>query len=82
MALDVSEHARELVRTTSGLTKWQDAVHLASALRWDAEIFHTYDKEDLLHLSERFSCKNGCLLRICYPNETADGPLFAKINQG
>ena len=81
MALDVSEHARELVRATPGLTKWQDAVHLASALRWDAVMFHTYDKEDLLHLSERFSCRNGRPLPICYPSETADGPLFAKISQ-
>lgn len=82
LSLDISEHARELVRATPGLSKWQDAVHLASALRWDAAVFHTYDKEDLLHLSEQFACRNGILLPITYPNETADGPLFAKAKQG
>lgn len=79
LALDIAEHARELVRTTDGLGKWQDAVHLASALRWDVTLFHTYDQTDLLHLSERLRCRNGDRLTICLPDETADGPLFANI---
>lgn len=82
MSLDISEHARELVRTTPNLAKWQDAVHLASALRWDSAIFHTYDKKDLLHLSNCFACRNGVLLPITYPGETAYGPLFTQAKQG
>jgi predicted nucleic acid-binding protein len=79
LAVDIADHARTLFRATRGLGKWQDAVHLASALRWNADVLHTYDNDDLLHLTEQFTCRNGTRLRICYPNETTDGPLFSKI---
>ena len=62
---DIAEHARELLRTTVGLQKFQDAIHLASALRWYVTALHTYDNSDLLHLSDRFICKNGKALPIC-----------------
>ena len=78
LALDIAERGREIVRTTAGLKKWQDAVHLASALRWNATVLHTYDNDDLTHLTKKFTCRNGEPLPICYPDETADGPLFAK----
>ncbi len=78
LAQDIAEHARELVRNTTGLQKFQDAIHLASALRWDSQVMHTYDNNDLLHLSDKFNCRNGKALRICYPDETTDGPLFSK----
>jgi len=78
MTLDIAEHARSLFRTTPKLGKWQDAVHLATALRWNVPLMHTYDAEDLLHLSLSLSCRNGEKLLICYPDETTDGPLFAK----
>lgn len=67
VALDIAEHARELARTTPGLSKRQDAVHLASALRRDAAVFHTYDKADLLHLSEQFPSRNGRPLQSVIP---------------
>lgn len=78
MAVDIAEHARELVRTVPGLGKWQDAVHLASALRWNILIFHTYDADDLIHLNLKFRCRNNEPLLITYPDETTEGPLFAK----
>lgn len=76
LSFEIAEQARELVRITQGLSKWPDAVHVASALRWNIETMHTYDAEDLLHLSDKLNCKNGQPLKICYPNETTDGPLF------
>jgi predicted nucleic acid-binding protein len=76
LAVDIADHARELFRTTKGLGKWQDAIHLASALRWNSDVLHTYDQGDLLHLSMTFTCRNGEKLPICFPSETTDGPLF------
>ena len=78
LGVDISEHARELWRTILGLGKWQDAIHLASAIRWDISTFHTYDKDDLIHLSLQHRCRNGTPLLITYPDETTEGPLFAK----
>ena len=77
---EIAMRARELFRVTPKLGKFQDAVHLASALKWNVPVLHTYDNDndDLLHLSDQFQCKNGDRLRICYPDETTDGPLFAK----
>lgn len=81
LALDIAENARDLFRRTEGLGKYQDAVHLASALRWDASVLHTYDNKDLTHLSIKFHCRNGEQLPISYPDETTDGPLFARAAQ-
>ena len=58
LSLEIAERARALFRHTKGLGKWQDAVHLATALRWDATALHTYDNEDLTHLTGRFNCRN------------------------
>lgn len=82
MTLDIAESARKIWRVTPGLKKYQDAVHLASAIRWDTLVLHTYDRDDLLHLDGAFKCKNGEALQICYPDETTDGPLFAKAHHG
>lgn len=81
MAVDIAENARTLWRDTKGLGKYQDAIHLASAIRWNIKIMHTYDYDDLLHLSEKLRCQNDELLVICYPDNTTDGPLFAKPKQ-
>ena len=73
---EIAELARLLVRTTSGLKKHQDAIHLASAIVWDVETMHTYDRQDLLHLSESLECKGGTRLQICYLDQSISGPLF------
>lgn len=82
MGSDIAEQARKLFRTTLGLDKWPDAIHLASAMRWNVSTFHTYDRADLLHLSGKMSCLNGDPVNICYPDETTDGPLFASGKHG
>lgn len=78
LSLDIAESARKIWRSTAKLSKYQDAVHIASALRWNTPVLHTYDFADLLHLDGAFTCANGTPLKICYPDETTDGPLFAK----
>lgn len=75
LAVDIADRARAIFREVP--TKWQDAVHLASALRWNSDIMHTYDHDDLLKLSLRYECRNGQKLLITYPDETTDGPLFS-----
>lgn len=80
MDVPIAERAREIWRTTPGLSKYQDAVHIASALRWNVPTLHTYDRDDLLHLDGTFDCIDGTTLSICYPDQTTDGALFAKKN--
>lgn len=81
MAVDIAEDARKIWRETTGLSKFQDAVHLASALRWNIETMHTYDRDDLLHLSGKLRCRNENPLKICYTDSTTDGELFGHAKQ-
>ncbi|WP_176237563.1 type II toxin-antitoxin system VapC family toxin [Palleronia marisminoris] len=81
LAVDIADTARELWRKTPKLTKYPDAVHLASALRWSVRIMHTYDRDDLLHLSEKLVCRDGYPLLICYPDHSTDGALFEHAKQ-
>ena len=81
LAVDIAEDARRIWRETSEITKYQDAVHVASSSRWDVETMHTYDRDDLLPFSESFICRNDAPLTICYPDNTTDGPLFEKAKQ-
>ena len=81
LASDIAENARGIWRQTAGLGKYQDAVHLASAVRWNVEVMHTYDRDDLLHLSEKLTCRSGNPLKICYPDNTTDGALFEHAKQ-
>ncbi|MBO1021877.1 PIN domain-containing protein [Methylobacterium sp. SD274] len=76
--LDVANKARALWRLTVGLGKFQDAVHIASAQKWNISLMHTYDNDDILPLNGNLFCRNGDALVICYPDETTDGPLFKK----
>jgi predicted nucleic acid-binding protein len=77
-ALDpiVAEQARALLRRYPELKKAPDAIHLATALFWNCDAMHTYDSENLLGLNERVDRRDGEKLKICYPDETAYGPLF------
>jgi predicted nucleic acid-binding protein len=76
--LETARAARKLYRETAGLGKKWDAAHLATAMRSNIETMHTYDRDDLLHLSGKLICRNSNPLIICYPDETTDGALFAK----
>ncbi len=81
LAVDIATNARILFRKTNGLGKYQDAVHLASAARWDIGVVHTYDRDDLLHLSEKVHSQNGHPIKIHYPDNTTDGELFEHAKQ-
>ncbi len=81
VAVDIAETGRHLWRETPGLGKYQGAIHLASALRWSVETMHTYDRDDLLHLSDKFTCRNGNILKICHPDSSTDGELFEHAKQ-
>ena len=67
------DHVKQIM-TEVGVSNY----HLASALRWNILIFHTYDADDLIHLNLKFRCRNNEPLLITYPDETTEGPLFAK----
>lgn len=72
----VAENARALLRKYPQLKKAPDAIHLATALFWNCDALHTYDNDDLLHLTGLVSRRDGVPLTICIPDQTADGPLF------
>ncbi len=74
----VAKEARLLIRETPRLKKKPDAVHLASAMRWNIPVMHTYDNDDLTHLSNKLKCRNGALLEICYPKTDDAGELFVE----
>ena len=76
----IARKAREIDRSTPslGLRKQMDAIHLATALFYSIDEFHTDDGEDLLTLDKTLPCRDGRLLRICKPKDsslTAQGSL-------
>jgi len=75
---DIARRARGLLRETPKLGKKPDAIHLASAMRWNVAILHTYDGNDLVHLDGKFHCDDGTPLTICEPSDPTAGGLFAK----
>ena len=74
--LEIGRRARQIYRDTPSLKKRPDAIHLASALRWPVDVMHTYDRPDLLTLSNKFTGRSGLPLEICVPSEETNGPLF------
>jgi len=77
----VAKRARKVIRETPGLKKKPDAVHLASAIIWNIPIFHTYDRDDLLHLNGTISCIDGTPMEITAARDPFDGGLFDERNQ-
>ena len=65
--LDVGTFARRLLRAYPEIKKPQDAIHLATALLNNIDELHTYDRNDLLDLSEKIERKDGTKLKICHP---------------
>lgn len=72
----IAREARRLIRTTTGLSKKPDAIHLATAMRWNIPMMHTYDGSDLLHLDGKLTCADGTILTICEPVDPNEGGLF------
>jgi predicted nucleic acid-binding protein len=68
----IARKAREIYRSTPslGLRKQMDAIHLATALFYSVDEFHTDDGEDLLSLDKTLTCRDGQLLRICEPKDS------------
>ena len=77
LSRNVWRRVRTEFRPDLGEFKYQDAVHLASAIEADIDLFHTYDGSDLLPLDRKFNCANQKPLRICQPEDPSQlGPLF------
>ena len=64
---DVGVLARRLLRKHPTIQKPQDGIHLATALLNNVDELHTFDRENLLSLSDRIPRKDGKHLRICNP---------------
>jgi predicted nucleic acid-binding protein len=59
--------ARRLMRQHPECKKPSDAIHLATALALNVDEMHTYDRSDLLRLSEKVFRADGVPLKICTP---------------
>jgi predicted nucleic acid-binding protein len=61
--IEIAKRAKELLRTHEKLRKPPDAIHLASAIMWNVDQLHTYDKDDLLDLPVHR--EDGLPLEVC-----------------
>ena len=60
--------SRELLRYNNPpLKKAADAIHLATAIQYNAESLYTFDNADLMPLNNKLRNANGGLLQICTP---------------
>jgi predicted nucleic acid-binding protein len=71
---EIAKLAKRLLRSHEKLKKPSDAIHLATAIQWDLEQFHTYDGSDLLGLV--VNTANGSELEICKPSMIDGANLF------
>ena len=76
--VEIGNRAREIIRTTKLGNKF-DAAHVSSAIRWNLEVIHTYDRNDLLEFDRKFETLAGDAIEICYPDRHTDGPLFEAV---
>ncbi|MBX3515170.1 MAG: PIN domain-containing protein [Xanthobacteraceae bacterium] len=81
---DIGVLARKLLRKYPAIKKPQDGIHLATALLNNIDELHTYDRENLLDLSEKIERRDGKKLKICHPPvrpkpKPAPAPLFDGI---
>jgi predicted nucleic acid-binding protein len=63
----VGSLARRLLRSYPTISKPQDAIHLATALLYDVDELHTFDRTNLTGLSGKIPRKDGQKLKICAP---------------
>lgn len=73
---EIGKLAKTLLRTHEKLKKPSDAVHLATAVYWDLDQFHTYDGNDLLGLIVQTS--SGADLQICTADLISGEDLFTR----
>jgi predicted nucleic acid-binding protein len=75
---DVGVLARRLLRLYPEIQKPQDGIHLATALLNNVDELHTYDRENLIGLSDKIDRRDGKKLKICPPpRPPAPAPLEA-----
>jgi predicted nucleic acid-binding protein len=66
---DIGVLARRLCRAHEQLKKPNDGIHLATAVLWNLDEFHTFDRDDLLRLNGSVKKQNGSNILICEPPE-------------
>jgi predicted nucleic acid-binding protein len=64
---DIGALARRLLRSYPAIAKPQDGIHLATALLNNVDELHTFDRENLIDLSEKIARKDGKMLKIGAP---------------
>lgn len=74
--VDIGTYARRLLRQHSRLKKPADAIHLASALTYSVDEFHTFDEVNLIPLSGQVSGLAGNSMVISVPPEDPNPGLF------
>jgi predicted nucleic acid-binding protein len=77
--LRVARLAKELLRTHAKLGKPSDGIHLATAILWNVDQLHTWDKSDLLGLVVQRDDGND--LAICKPSMIDGESLFTKMQE-
>jgi hypothetical protein len=78
--------ARRLLRSYPSIQKPQDGIHLATALLYNVDELHTFDRKNLTDLSGKIERKDGKKLKICsLPKRprppVATGDLFDNVVQ-
>ncbi|MDB5860853.1 MAG: hypothetical protein JWQ76_4542 [Ramlibacter sp.] len=76
---DIGVLARRLLRMHAKLRKPADAIHLATAVLYNLDEFHTYDEVNLLILNHSVKRRDGKPLTICTPPVNPMPGLFEKL---
>lgn len=81
---DTGVLARRLLRTYPDIRKPQDGIHLATALFHNLDELHTFDRKNLLDLSNKIDRRDGQKLKIYHPPsrpKPAPLPLWEKAEK-
>ena len=81
----IARTARKLRRDLNdgGLCHRPDAIHLSTALFYNVQELHTYDKSHLLQFDGKLKCRDGSILKINKPNPLYFGQtLFSETPNG
>lgn len=77
--LGVARLAKQLLRGDNKLSKPSDGIHLATAILWNVDQLHTWDKSDLIGLVVNRA--DGETLEICTPKMIDGETLFTKADE-
>ncbi len=83
--LDIGTLARRVLRQYPKIRKPQDAIHVATALRYNIDELHTFDRDDLIALNGQIDRADGKKLIIGKPPSPpappGPGPLFEGLKE-